>query len=259
MINLQTVVGNFTDLDSVAYVTAASDGDNHKRFNKAFQMGLLSSALEHAIPEQMFSTEENPAEAISAVKALQKANAAGKRIYHITPDNQASILPHIHHNQLAMDEIRDALNAGKEVITHTNAVSVPGWSGAGYILFDPETGSGAYKIGGGHNGGFLKKVSKALGPAAAGFPLTKLLVALVDLLLTINTILDVIAECGMNLRAITALIVITAMFAGVLAILFNPFTWVGQFGGAGILSLTTVLVLQHTTGVILGQVKDSCR
>jgi hypothetical protein len=64
-------------------------------------------------------------------------------------------LPNIHHNSLVMEEIRNALNAGKEVLTHTDAVSVPGWSGAGYILFDPKTGDGAFKIGGGQNGGFL--------------------------------------------------------------------------------------------------------
>jgi hypothetical protein len=52
-----------------------------------------------------------------------------------------------------MEEIRNALHAGKEVITHTDAVSVPGWSGAGYILFDPQSGDGAFKIGGGANGG----------------------------------------------------------------------------------------------------------
>jgi len=54
-----------------------------------------------------------------------------------------------------MTEIRNALNAGKEVITHTDAVSVPGWSGAGYIITDPQTGAGAYKIAGGGNGGKL--------------------------------------------------------------------------------------------------------
>ncbi len=54
-----------------------------------------------------------------------------------------------------MDEIRQSLATGKEVITHTDAVSVPGWTGAGYIIFDPITGDGAYKISGGTNGGFL--------------------------------------------------------------------------------------------------------
>ncbi|MGX2040621.1 hypothetical protein ACWJKU_10885 [Methylocaldum sp. MU1018] len=92
-------------------------------------------------------TDPAISEAISAVKALQKANAQGQRIYHLTPANQATTLPNIHQNSLVMAEIRDALNAGKEVITHTDPVSVPGWSGAGYILFDPGTGDGAFKIG----------------------------------------------------------------------------------------------------------------
>ena len=34
-------------------------------------------------------------------------------------------------------------------------ISVPGWTGEGYVLFDPQTGDGAYKITGGNNGGFV--------------------------------------------------------------------------------------------------------
>ena len=54
-----------------------------------------------------------------------------------------------------MAEIRAALAVGKTVITHTDPVSVPGWSGAGYIILDPDTGEGAYRIGGGLDGAFL--------------------------------------------------------------------------------------------------------
>ncbi|VAW40675.1 hypothetical protein MNBD_GAMMA01-1142, partial [hydrothermal vent metagenome] len=50
----------------------------------------------------------------------------------------------------------------KEVITHTDSISVPGWTGAGYIIFDPVTGDGAYKIAGGANGGFLKILDENL-------------------------------------------------------------------------------------------------
>jgi hypothetical protein len=39
------------------------------------------------------------------------------------------------------------------VVTHTDAVSVPGWTGAGYIITDPVKGDGAYRIAGGGNGG----------------------------------------------------------------------------------------------------------
>jgi transglutaminase-like putative cysteine protease len=139
----------------IVHIVGQDTNDGAKKRDYLFQVGLISSALEHAVPEQMFVNDENPGEAISAVKALQKANAQGQRIYHLTPANQAMTLPAIHQNSLVMQEIRAALNAGKEVITHTDPVSVPGWSGAGYILFDPETGDGAFKIGGGQNGGWL--------------------------------------------------------------------------------------------------------
>ena len=49
---------------------------------------------------------QNPGEAISAVKALQIANVQGQRIYHITHDNQTSILGNIYHDQVTMDEIK---------------------------------------------------------------------------------------------------------------------------------------------------------
>jgi hypothetical protein len=125
-------------------VTASDDGDAAHKKQYTLQTGILSSALESAVPEQLFTNAQNPGEAISAVKALQKASAAGQRIYHIT-------LANIHHDADTMADIRNALNAGKEVITHTDTVSVPGWTGAGYIITDAE-GAGAYKIAGGGNG-----------------------------------------------------------------------------------------------------------
>jgi hypothetical protein len=143
-------------------INATDDGNADRLKQFTLQTGILSSALEHAVPEQLFVNEQNPGEAISAVKALQKANAQGQRIYHITQANQATILPNIHHHPDTMAEIKNALNAGKEVITHTDAVSVPGWSGAGYIITDPVTGDGAYKISGGGNGGILILVSSAI-------------------------------------------------------------------------------------------------
>ncbi len=143
--------------------TGTDIGDRHQYRDFGFQSGVLSSTLEHAVPEQMFVTPDNPGEAVSAVKALAKASAAGQRIYHITATNMATTLPNIHHDAATMSEIYAALASGKEVITHTDAISIPGWNGAGYIIIDPETGSGAYKIAGGRNGGELGEVSNALG------------------------------------------------------------------------------------------------
>jgi len=134
-----------------------TDGDAEAQRHYALQAGLLSSALEHATPEQMFDDPNDAVtpDAISAVKALQKANAQGQRIYRITPANSSAALGNLHHDSATLAEIENALHAGREVITHTDAVSVPGWSGAGYVILDPETGDGAFQISGGKNGAFL--------------------------------------------------------------------------------------------------------
>jgi hypothetical protein len=57
---------------------------------------------------------------------------------------------------LTRSDIRDAVAAGREVLVHTHPIQVPGWVGAGYIILDPATGAGAWKITGGANGGSLE-------------------------------------------------------------------------------------------------------
>ena len=72
------------DVDNVAAIRVDKD-NNHERWvggNRA--VGARLSAMEHLLPEQMYSTEENPAHGISAVKALQIAAAEGQKIWIIT-------------------------------------------------------------------------------------------------------------------------------------------------------------------------------
>ena len=140
-------------------VSQSQDGDATKIKQFNLQIGTLSSALEHITPEQMFAPTDPNApkpDAISAVKALQKASAAGQKIYQINQANMNQVLPLLHHDRDTLNEIRAALNVGKDVTTHTDAVSIPGgWSGFGYIIVDPVVGDGVYKISGGMNGGYV--------------------------------------------------------------------------------------------------------
>lgn len=144
----------------------------------ALQIGILSSALEAAVPDQMFSTTTQPAQALSASTILGIASAAGQRTYEITQVNQGTVLPLIHHSVSVMHEIEDALSAGKIVITHTDDITASGWTGAGYVLFDPQTGDGAYKISGGENGGILPFLTGVAQGAAAMAMLIALTTAL---------------------------------------------------------------------------------
>ena len=59
-------------------------------------------------------------------------------------------------------EIRNSVNAGMVVTAHEQSINFNGWIGEGYIILDPTTGAGAYKIAGGGNGGFLDALSIGL-------------------------------------------------------------------------------------------------
>lgn len=170
----------------LSWANQPKDGDMVKWRNLNRQSGILASSLEHGVPEQMFSTPTQPAQGVSAVKALQLAAQQGQRIYHITQQNQAQTLPNLHVSGLAMTEIQKGLATGKEVIAHTDQINVSGWVGEGYLILDPETGSGAYKITGGSNGGFLIGV-------ATGFFLFLSLMAAVVMAGTLVSLIAVVA------------------------------------------------------------------
>lgn len=49
-------------------------------------------------------------------------------------------------------EIRNAVNAGRIATAHEQQIRFNDWVGSGYLLIDPATGAGAYKIAVGGNG-----------------------------------------------------------------------------------------------------------
>ncbi len=138
--------------------------NNWVDYNKT--TGHMLSAYEHIVPEQIFYTTDNPVEGISAVKALSIASAEGQRIYTINSANLATVIDELTIDQAVKDEIIQAVNAGYEVTTSQHRITKDSWSGVGYIIIDPQTGSGAYKISGGSDGaafaaGFISGVAGA--------------------------------------------------------------------------------------------------
>lgn len=193
----------------------------------------------------MFASTTQQVEGVSAVKALSLANATGQRIYHITQVNKSSALPNIHHSAETMTEINNALNAGKEVITHTDTITLSGWSGAGYVIFDPEYGDGAYKISGGTNGGFLELLEyaeevfwSALGELDS--VAAKAIAGLKTLYDHILNIIDIVMNCSTG-TAIAAIISITLVIVGfmLLAPAFAAFGYIVAVGYATFSGLST--------------------
>jgi hypothetical protein len=147
--------GIMVDMDAVAQSLWAKNNDVQIAKTIGSQVGMMTSALEHQIPEMLFTNEENPGEAVSAVKALAIASAEGQRIYQVTTENVNAVLPILNISSEVKDEIRDSVAVGKVATVSENNITVGGWTGVGYIIADPETGAGAYRISGGGNGGIL--------------------------------------------------------------------------------------------------------
>ena len=125
--------------------------------------GQYASAMEAAAPEAFWVDKtqcryqdssgviQNPAladcqQAISAVKAIAIAEQQGQKVYTINQQNRATALPKLTIGGDVGDEIRNAINAGKEVTFHEGAINAYGWTGSGYSIIDPDTGVGSYLI-----------------------------------------------------------------------------------------------------------------
>ena len=140
------------DVDRFAGTRVDKDGNVERRlaFNRA--RGARLSAMEHLVPEQMYSTDDAPAHGISAVKAIQLAAAEGQKIWTITQGNLDQALASIELSDEVETDIRNSVYAGKEVTAHERPVNFFGSQSSGYIVLDPYSGAGAYLIEDGENG-----------------------------------------------------------------------------------------------------------
>jgi hypothetical protein len=153
------------DVDRLLSLDKAFDGNGALKVSFMMASGMNSSALEHSVPEQMFSTPDNPVEAVSAVKAIQIAAEQGIPVYTVTQANVEAIMPVLSLDADVKGAISDAVNAGMEVTVPQTNINFHGVAIAGYIALDPDTGEGAYMISGGESGA---KIVEGMITACAG-------------------------------------------------------------------------------------------
>jgi hypothetical protein len=140
------------DVDRAIALVKSFDADPEKPKQFMLSSGMNMSALEHSVPEQLFSSPTDPAQGISTVKALKIANDQGIPIYTIDQSNISTVLPQLQIDSGAIRDIQNAVNTSKTVTISQSEITFNGWTGVGYIIIDPETGAGAYMISGGMNG-----------------------------------------------------------------------------------------------------------
>lgn len=190
------------------------------------QSGAIASFYENLVPEQLFSTDDEQLDGISAVKALAVASAQGQKIYTINRDN-THLLNEVIAEQRIKSEIQQAVSLGKEVTIHQQPINEFGWTGSGYLIIDPDSGAGAYKISGGSNGGTLGLDNDTLGFLGfgigilfSGSPLGVLISVLIAVKLLI---IDLIAFSNIDHKCkLLSLLAIIPIIFTLLAPIFSP-------------------------------------
>ena len=148
--------GMMMDVDRYKSLVVQKDNNNPQWIQNNRAQGVRLSQMEASVPEQMFSTTDNPAHGVAAVTAINIAASQGQKIFTITQNNvdvalsQITLPPHV------IQTIQDAVASGKEVTTHQMPIDFYGSPQVGYTVIDPQTGAGGYHIYGGEDGSLSK-------------------------------------------------------------------------------------------------------
>jgi len=140
--------GYSTDIKSDNLAVAL--GDPRKRSMMALQFGTQASLNESLTWDILLNGQ--PGYSMSASSLLLRANELKVPIHTITRENAAAILPKLQLSAFAEQEIAQAVNAGLTAIVPEREYADTKQAGAGYVLIDPVSGGGVYRVDGGLNG-----------------------------------------------------------------------------------------------------------
>lgn len=141
-------VGQSTDIKSDNIGVANSDPE--KRRLMAIQYGAQASFNESLTWDLMLSGQ--PGYGMSATSMLLRASEAHTPIHVITQDNVAAIMPKLQLSADSESEIAQSVAAGLVAIVPEREYKDNRSAGAGYVILDPDSGGGLYRIDGGLNG-----------------------------------------------------------------------------------------------------------
>jgi len=239
--------GLVMDVDHLSTQSVSKDSDKQKQTDYIKLTGMTASIMENLIPEHLFSTETNPVEGISAVKALAIASAEGQKTWTITKENLNKALLAINLSSDIENEISNAVMSGKVVTAHEKPVNYAGGTNVGYLLIDPESGAGAYKIASGANGGFLDFgsiidfISSLLGEFSS--EVSKYFGKMIGRMKQAFDFSETAGECGLAFSLIKFFSVLA--FTVGMVFLFMPYFYLlGLFAASLLVSILRILIVE---------------
>lgn len=146
----RSAVPNKAQIDvGLEAIQAASKDGNADKLKKFLELrGLMGSFSEHAIWERIHGFNS-----VSAVKIIQISHESGIPVYSIDQNNVNQILPQLSIDLADVQEIQQGVQNGLVAIVPQHELTIDNWTGTGFILKDPVTSVGVYRISGGLSGG----------------------------------------------------------------------------------------------------------
>jgi len=141
--------GFVTDVKALRYAVVAPSAEEGVR--TLAQMGVLGSFSEGATWSLL--TGRDVAGSLSAATLLLRANEAQIPLYEIGQSNLGQDLPTLSLSDDDKTDIQNAVAAGQIVLVPAREMRIGAWSGVGYVVMDPGTGAGVWRVSGGLNGG----------------------------------------------------------------------------------------------------------
>ncbi|MCM1496755.1 MAG: hypothetical protein NC089_13290, partial [Bacteroides sp.] len=138
------------DLDSHGVVSLTGDKEAEKQY--LLTTGMLSSAYESMIWEQLLGVE-----AVSTTAVMQQACEDGIEIYALCSRNYSEYRSKLHVKENVLTAVDSAIAAGMIVTIPAETIPMGDWTGIGYMVTNPETMATAYMISGGLNGGYAQE------------------------------------------------------------------------------------------------------
>jgi len=152
---------------------AAKDGNKNTSKLYVENAGMLASFLEGFVPEELFYKSLGAGS--NTARLLDLANTTAVPIHHITAGNISTQLPQLAHSDEVLQDVSNAVASGLEVVIPRTALTNHSWTGSGYIMRDPVTGSGDYRISGGLSGDSQTDCALATKPVPVRYPKMSLL------------------------------------------------------------------------------------
>lgn len=158
-----------TDVKLAQTAAVNMGGDNSKLAAFMQQSGVVLSSFEGLAEELTF---HHPiGKGSNTARLLEVANREGIPIHRVTSQNASAQLGLLsQHSAAVLDDIANATSAGFEVIIPETPLTNASWTGSGYIIQDPVTGSADYRISGGASGNSVTECARQTVPVRVKAP-----------------------------------------------------------------------------------------